>query len=253
MNKIIKFIKKYYITFLIYISFIFMYILMSLDKDKQGFLFPDINKVAEVFIKEPDVMLLNLLNTFQLLIPSVIISIIIALFVGTVVGLNKKIRDVLYPVIYSISVVPSILMAPFALLIAPTFRSASMFLVIYNTIWATLFASINGIMTIDKRYLDSAKTLEITGLKKFIKIIMPAAMPSIMSGFVTSLRGSFVVLVYAEMYGAKYGLGYYVKKYSEYGMYEKSWAGFIFMVIVLVIVMQIFEKIKNNMLKWTLN
>lgn len=253
MNKIINFIKKYYITILIYIGFVLLYIFMSLDKDKQGFLFPDITKVFEVFIKEPDVMLLNLLNTFQLLVPSVIISVVIALVAGTIVGLNKNIRDILYPVIYSISVVPSILMAPFALLIAPTFRSASMFLVVYNTIWATLFATINGIMTIDKRYLDSAKTLEITGLKRFVKIIMPAAMPSIMSGFVTSLRGSFVVLVYAEMYGAKYGLGYYVKKYSEYGMYERSWAGFIFMVIVLVIVMQIFERIKTRMLKWTIN
>jgi NitT/TauT family transport system permease protein len=253
MKKIIDFIKKYSITILIYLGFIGVYVLMSLDKDKRGFLFPDINKVGEVFVKEPDVMLLNLLNTFQLLVPSVIISLIIALSVGTILGMNKKLREVLFPVIYSISVVPSILMAPFALLIAPTFRAASMFLVVYNTIWATLFATINGIMTIDKRYLDNASTLEITGFKRFSKIIMPAAMPSIMSGFVTSLRGSFVVLVYAEMYGAKYGLGYYVKKYSEYGMYERSWAGFVFMVVVLVIVMQIFEKIKNNMLKWTLN
>lgn len=253
MKKIIDFIKKYYVTILIYLGFIGVYILMSFDKDKQGFLFPDISKVVEVFIKEPDVMLLNLLNTFKLLVPSVIISLIIALSVGTILGMNKKLREVLFPVIYSISVVPSILMAPFALLIAPTFRAASMFLVVYNTIWATLFATINGIMTIDKRYLDNASTLEITGFKRFSKIIMPAAMPSIMSGFVTSLRGSFVVLVYAEMYGAKYGLGYYVKKYSEYGMYERSWAGFVFMVVVLVIVMQIFEKIKNNLLKWTMN
>ena len=43
------------------------------------------------------------------------------------------------------------------------------------------------------------------------QVILPAAMPSIMSGFITSLRGSFVVLVYAEMYGAKFGMGFYVK------------------------------------------
>ncbi|MDE7037932.1 MAG: ABC transporter permease, partial [Lachnospiraceae bacterium] len=77
--------------------------------------------------------------------------------------------------------------------------------------------------------------------------------PSILSGFVTSLRGSFVVLVYAEMYGAKYGMGFYVKKYAEYGLYSEAWSGFVFMVIVLVIVMQIFERIKNYMLKWTIN
>ena len=109
------------------------------------------------------------------------------------------------------------------------------------------------IMTIDKVYLDKAKTLELGPVEKMIKVILPAAMPSIMSGFITSLRGSFVVLVYAEMYGAKYGMGFYVKKYAEYGLYSEAWSGFVFMVVVLVIVMQLFEKMKNRILKWTLN
>ena len=108
-------------------------------------------------------------------------------------------------------------------------------------------------MTIDKVYLDKANTLELNPAESLFKVIMPAAMPSIMSGFITSLRGSFVVLVYAEMYGAKYGMGFYVKKYAEYGMYDRAWSGFIFMVVVLVIVMQIFERMKNHMLRWTLN
>ena len=62
-----------------------------------------------------------------------------------------------------------------------------------------------------------------------------------------------MILVYAEMYGAKYGMGYFVKKYSEYGLYGETWAGFVFMVVVLVIVMQIFERIKNYLLKWTIH
>lgn len=73
------------------------------------------------------------------------------------------------------------------------------------------------------------------------------------SGFVNSLRSSFVMLVYAEMYGASHGLGFYVKRYSTLGLYQKVWGGFIFMVLVLVVVMTFFEKIKNRMLKWTIN
>ena len=159
----------------------------------------------------------------------------------------------MHPVVYSISVIPAILMSPFALLLAPNFRAASLFLVVYNTIWATLFATINGIMTIDRRYLDNAATLELKGFKRMRKVILPAAMPSILSGFITSLRGSFLVLVYAEMYGAEYGMGFYVKKYTEYGLYAEAWCGFVFMVIVLVIVMQFFEKAKNRLLKWTIH
>jgi NitT/TauT family transport system permease protein len=31
------------------------------------------------------------------------------------------------------------------------------------------------------------------------------------------------------------------------------WGGFVFMVLVLVVVMQLFEKIKNHLLKWTID
>ena len=191
--------------------------------------------------------------SFQLMIPAIVIAAAIAIVGGTILGMHKKIRKVVYPVVYSISVIPSILMSPFALLMAPNFRTASLLLVVYNTIWATLFATINGIMTIDKVFLDKAKTLELNPVEKMFQVILPAAMPSIMSGFINSLRGSFVVLVYAEMYGAKYGMGYYVKKFAEYGLYSEAWSGFIFMVVVLVIVMQLFEKVKNRILRWTLN
>ena len=57
-----------------------------------------------------------------------------------------------------------------------------------------------------------------------------------------------------EMYGAKFGMGFLCeKKFAEYGLYSEAWSGFIFMVVVLVIVMQIFEKMKNRILRWTIN
>jgi NitT/TauT family transport system permease protein len=149
-------------------------------------------------------------------------------------------------------VVPSILLSPFVLLLAPNFVVASVFLIVYGTLWTTLFSTITGIMTIDKRYFDKAATLELRGIKLMTKVILPAASPSILSGFVSSLRSTFLMLVYVEMYGTQYGMGFFVKKYSEFGLYDRTWVGFIFLVIVLVIVMQIFEKIKNYMLKWTI-
>lgn len=253
MQKVLNFIKKYWITLCIYLAMFFAYKYISDNQLFGGYLFPAVNEVANSFAENKDTLFLNMLYSFQLMIPAIAIAFAIAILVGTILGMNKKVREVVHPVIYSISVIPSILMSPFALLMAPSFRAASLFLVVYNTIWATLFATINGIMTIDRAYLDKAKTLELNPFEKMFQVILPAAMPSIMSGFITSLRGSFVVLVYAEMYGAKYGMGFYVKKFAEYGLYSQAWSGFIFMVVVLVIVMQVFEKLKNRVLKWTLN
>lgn len=253
MCKIVRFFKTFWITISIYIALVLIYKYISDNQLFGGFLFPPLPEIWEAFVNNLDVMFLNMVYSFQLMIPSVIIAVIIAIGLGLVLGTRASVRKVLHPVVYSSSVIPSILMSPFALLLAPSFRAASMFLVIYNTIWATLFSTINGIMTIDKKYLDNAATLELTPWQRLTKVILPAASPSILSGFVTSLRSSFVVLVYAEMYGAKYGMGYFVKKYAEYGLYAEAWCGFIFMVVVLVIVMQFFEKGKDYLLRWTID
>lgn len=253
MKKIINFFKEYWITICIFIGMVLLYDYIADNKLLSSFLFPKADTIVKAFAENKDVMLKNMLSSFELMVPAIVISLAVALSVGTLMGMNKKVRKVLHPVIYTISVVPSILMAPFALLLAPSFRAASLFLVIYGTVWSTLFATITGIQTIDKRYLDNAATLEMRGIKKFFTIILPAASPSILAGFVNSLRGTFVILVYAEMYGAKYGMGFFVKKFSEYGLYSETWAGFVFMVVILVIVMQFFERIKNYLLKWTIN
>lgn len=253
MNKVVDFFKKYWITLLICVGFVLLYKYISDNKLLSALMFPPLEGIAEEFIADRQVTLLNLVYSIKLLIPSVLITLVIALGLGFLMGMNKRLREALHPIVYAFSCVPSILLSPFVVLIAPTFWWASVILIVYGTVWATLFATITGIQAIDKRYLDNAATLELKGIKRFFKIILPAASPSILSGFVNSLRSSFVMLVYAEMYGAQHGLGFYVKRYSTLGLYEKMWGGFIFMVIILVIVMTFFEKLKNRILKWTID
>lgn len=76
--------------------------------------------------------------------------------------------------------------------------------------------------------------------------------PSIISGAITSLRSSFIVLVFAEMYGTDFGMGYFIRRYSLMGVYSNVWSGFIFMVAVLVLVVQVFELIERRLLRWTM-
>lgn len=253
MSTIKAFIKKYWITCGIFAGLVLLYVVLTNNGLVNPYLFPSTDKIKAAFIDSKDMMFGNAVASFKLLIPSILLSLMAALFLGSIMGLNKRIREILHPVIYAFSVVPSILLSPFVLLLAPTLFSASVFLIVYNIVWATLFATITGIMTIDKRYLDKAETLELRGLKRFLKVILPAASPSILAGFVNSLRSSFVMLVYAEMYGAGEGMGYFVKKYAELGIFANTWVGFVFMVIILVIVMQIFEGLKKHLLKWTID
>ena len=231
MRKVLKFIKDYWITGCIYLAMFFGYKYIADNQLFGGYLFPAVSKVANSFKENIGTLFMNMFYSFQLMIPAIIIAVVIAIVGGTILGMSKKIRKVVHPVVYSISVIPSILMSPFALLMAPSFRIASLFLVVYNTIWATFFATINGIMTIDKVYLDKAKTLEQIRQKDVSgNLTCSNAAPCVR--FITSLMIS--VLRYAEMYGAKFGMGFYVKKFAEYGLYSEAWRVSILLCALLL-------------------
>lgn len=252
MEKVKNFFKTYWITFLILIVTFILYDVATHNGWLQSALFPTPEVIWAAFMKNIDVMPVNFTASMSLLIPSLIIATVLALAIGILMGVNKRVRETLYPIIYAVSVIPALLLSPFALHLAPSFTAASIFLIIYATIWSTLFATITGIMTIDRRYLDNAKTLCLPAFKTLTKVMLPAAMPSILSGFVTALRSSFLILVFAEMYSAQFGMGYFVKRNADFALYDNTWAGFLFMIIVLVIVMQIFEVCKNRLLRWTI-
>ena len=169
MKKVVNFIKDYWITALICVGFVLLYKYISDHKLFSALMFPPLKGIWESFVEDRDVTVLNLVSSIKLLIPSVAITLAIALGLGVLVGMNSKLRKILHPIIYAFSCVPSILLSPFVVLLSPTFWWASVILIVYGTVWATLFATITGIQAIDKRYLDNAATLELKGMKRFIE------------------------------------------------------------------------------------
>lgn len=252
MKRLGHFFKQYWLTLCIFAIIFFAYKYATDNGKLDVFIFPKVDDIKASFGQFYDRMFWNMLYSFRLLFPGLLLGVLVGLVIGIPMGLHSFFRTAVHPVVYSVSVIPAILLSPFALHLAPNFFIASLFLVFYNTIWAVLFATVNGVMTIDKRYLDNAATLELSGFKKLYHIILPAAMPSIASGFITSMRSSFLVLVFAEMYGSRYGMGYFVKWNSDLSRFDHVWSGFLFMVAVLVVVMQLVERAKNRMLRWAI-
>jgi len=253
VNKIKFFLTKYWPTILLIVVAIVAYHFLTVTDTLDPLLFPKTTSIIDSFQQNGTGMFMNMFASFRLLFPSVVAGILIALLIGVPLGLKRRSREVFLPIVYSLSVVPSILLSPFLLSLAPSLTSASRIMITYSVMWGVCFGAINGVATIDKTYLDTADSLEIHGFKRLFRVILPAASPTILAGAVSSLRSSFTVLVFAEMYGAQYGLGYFVKKSAEFGIYSNVWSGFIFLVIVLVAVLRIFEAIKDRLLAWTIN
>ncbi len=252
--KIQNYIKKRLGIILIFIGIIITYILLTdIFRVLDPFLFYSISTVPPLLTSYFPQLIEGLKSSMSLLIIAYFMALISGISIGAFIGSKNFVRKNLSPYINAFSAVPVTLLTPYAINILPSFRAASIFIIFLGCFWIILGTTITAVMTIDKRYLENAATLQIPKVERLFRVILPAASPSILTGCTIALKLAFMLLAVAEMFGATSGLGYFIQYYSDFGRFDLVAVGFLFMSLVLVIILHLFDLVKSRILYWTIN
>lgn len=130
------------------------------------------------------------------------------------------------------------------------FRSVLVFVIFLATFWPVLASTMSGVLNVEQKVIDSAKVLNVKKFTMLFSVILPAALPQIFIGLNQGLTVSFILLTSAEMIGARDGLGYYVKQYSDFGDYTRAIVGILVIGIVVIAISFLFNKLQRYLLRW---
>ncbi len=214
-------------------------------------LFPGLVRIVPAFRESLPRLLDGLLNSFGLLLPSYLLALILGISLGLFVGYHPTLKKVLMPIFRGISPIPPTMLIPYAISILPTFWLSSAFIIFAGAFWPILLGTIHGVVLLEERYLDNARTLGLKGGRLLCKVVFPGALPHIFSGAGMALVFSFILLTVAEMFGAKSGMGYFIQYYADFSDYPKVLAGMLFMSAFIIIVMTLFDAFQRRALHWT--
>ena len=84
------------------------------------------------------------------------------------------------------------------------------FLIFLSSFFPMVVGTAAGVMTIDRKYLRAARNFEYRGFRLFRSVILPAALPQIVTGMRIGLGVAWLVVVAAEMIALRSGLGYLI-------------------------------------------
>jgi NitT/TauT family transport system permease protein len=102
------------------------------------------------------------------------------------------------------------------------------FLVFQASFFPVVVATISGVQLVGREYIRAAQNFGITGFKLFRTIIVPGALPTIITGMRVGLGVAWLVVVAAEMVGITSGLGYLIIDARNAGMrYDLVVAGML--------------------------
>ncbi|AEV67940.1 ABC transporter permease [Acetivibrio clariflavus] len=152
------------------------------------------------------------------------LAVAIGIPLGIFIGWFKSIEKFLDPLLQIFRNTSTLALFPVFILLFGLGELSKVAIIFWGTLWATLLNTINGVKNIDPLLIKAAQSMSASNFFIFRKIVLPAATPSIITGFRLSASTSILILVAAEMLGSNSGLGFLIfyseQKYDIAEMYS---------------------------------
>ncbi|MCZ4556247.1 ABC transporter permease [Rhodococcus maanshanensis] len=155
------------------------------------------------------------------------VAIAIAIPLGVAIAWYRPVAEFVNPILELLRNTAALALLPVFVLVLGIGETSKVALVIYASTFPILLNTISGVRTVDPLLVKSALSLGLTPIRLFQKVILPAAVPTIFTGIRMAAASSILVLIAAEMVGAKAGLGYLITASQYNFQIPKMYAGII--------------------------
>jgi len=140
------------------------------------------------------------LVTLRRLLIGYALGLVFGLPLGLLTPRFKLANDTIGLIALGFQTLPSVCWVPLALLWFGQTETAMLFVVIMGTVWSVIIATDNGVRTVPPIYVRAAQTMGSRGLHTWLKVIMPASLPFIVSGMKQGWAFAWRSLMAAEIY-----------------------------------------------------
>lgn len=170
--------------------------------------------------------------------------------VGVLIGLFSLIRAGLVPLVAAIFPIPKIALLPLFVIWFGIDETSKYALIAFGTFTPTVVATYGAVDNVDRSLIRMGQSFSLSWFSIISKIVLPGAMPGILSGLRVSLAIAIILLVAAEMLGAEYGIGAYILEAGSLYDLERLFVGVAILSIIGVSVSALIGLFENRLLDW---
>ncbi|HEY3153566.1 MAG TPA: ABC transporter permease [Candidatus Binatia bacterium] len=139
-----------------------------------------------------------------------VLAIIAGVPLGFVMALSPLVRDYVNPWMATLYTTPRIAFAPILLLWFGIGAGSKVAIVFLGCVFPILINSYYGMRVVNREYVELARSFRLRPWELFLKIMLPASLPFILSGIRLAIGRGLTGVAIAEWFGATEGLGYLV-------------------------------------------
>ncbi len=177
-------------------------------------------------------------------------AILFSVPVGIFMGWFKGFERFMDPLIQACRNTSTLALYPVFILFFGLGEVSKVSIIIWGSMWPILLNTISGVKGVDPMLIKFANSMGISKPVLFLKLIIPMALPSILTGLRLSAATSILMLVAAEMLGADTGMGFMIFYYQERYAIPEMFAGIISISILGLLVNFMMVKLEKRLTRW---
>ena len=174
----------------------------------------------------------------------------LALPLGLLMGASDAIYKLFNPLIQVLRPIPPIAFIPLAILWFGLGNPPAIFLITLGAFFPVLMNTIAGVRHVDAIYIRAAQSLGAGRATLFLRVMLPAAAPYILTGARIGMGTAFIVVIVAEMIAVNNGLGYRILEAREYFWSDKIIAGMMTIGLLGLGIDTGMSRLNSFLLKW---
>jgi len=154
-------------------------------------------------------LLEHLTSSLSRVFSGYLLAAVLGVGLGLLIGRSRWAEDTLLPPLEVLRPIPAVAWIPLAILMFPSSELSMVFITFTGALFPVLLNTVHGVEAVDPRLLASARSLGAGRLAILREVVLPGALPSIVTGLAIGMGTSWFCLVTAEMISGQFGIGYY--------------------------------------------
>ncbi len=179
------------------------------------------------------------------------IIILAGIPLGIVLGRFAMLRQMADPIVSILNSVPYVLFLPLIIFWFGLGERSRVVVVIWAGILPLIINTQAGVRNIDRDYLRVGTVFSVSRLRFFTSILIPAAMPFILTGLRLAVARALVGAIVVEFFLSANGLGYFVQNATSNFEMSTAMAGIVVMAVAALLLTRLIGAVERRVISWS--
>ena len=195
--------------------------------------------------------LINILASLRRMAIGFSVAVAASIPLGLMMGRSRGVASFFNPLLMVTYPVPKAALMPIIMLWLGVGDLAKMLVIFLGVSLPVIYHSFQGAKAVEEKMLWSGAAMGLSAAQRMIRIVLPAALPEILTGCRTGLVLALITMVTSEMIARQSGAGNILFNSLDMGQYDTVYAMIIIIGAMGIGLDAAFERLRARLVKWS--